>query len=70
MQKELDARALQSRSILASKGDLVLWHADVLHGAEPIGDEALTRRSLVAHYFSLEESRRRGDRLARAGRGL
>ncbi len=69
MQKEIDSRGLQSRSLLTAKGALVLWHADVLHGAEPIADPALTRRSLVAHYFSLEDCRRRGYRLARAGSG-
>lgn len=33
------------------KGDLLIWHANMLHGAEPIKDYNLTRKSMVVHYF-------------------
>lgn len=36
---------------LAEKGDLLVWHANLLHGGEPVTNEAATRKSLVTHYF-------------------
>lgn len=36
---------------LARKGDVLLWHANLLHGGAPIADPARTRRSLVAHFY-------------------
>lgn len=64
MQRELDARGMQPHVIYAQRGDLVIWHSDLLHGAEAIADPALTRRSLVAHYFGREDCLRNGYRLA------
>jgi phytanoyl-CoA hydroxylase len=63
MQGELDARALQAESVYARRGDVVIWHADLVHGAEPITDRSLTRRSLVGHYFPLRDATRRGYRV-------
>lgn len=60
MQRELDARAMAPHVVDAKAGDLVLWHADLLHGAEEIHDPALTRKSLVAHYLSLSDCRNAG----------
>jgi ectoine hydroxylase-related dioxygenase (phytanoyl-CoA dioxygenase family) len=67
MQRELDARALQPVNVLAEPGDLILWHANLMHGAAPIADPALTRKSLVAHYFCEDDARARGYRLKRRG---
>ncbi len=38
---------------LAKKGDLFIWHANLLHGGELRTDDS-TRKSLVAHYFTTE----------------
>ena len=35
----------------AKKGDLFIWHANLLHGGRPVEREGATRKSLVAHYF-------------------
>jgi ectoine hydroxylase len=32
-------------------GDLLIWHANLLHGGRAINREGATRKSLVAHYF-------------------
>lgn len=32
-------------------GDLLIWHANLLHGGRAIRREGATRKSLVAHYF-------------------
>jgi ectoine hydroxylase-related dioxygenase (phytanoyl-CoA dioxygenase family) len=36
----------------AKKGDVLVWHANLLHGGEPISNPALTRKSMVVHYFA------------------
>lgn len=32
-------------------GDLLIWHANLIHGGDPIKDPARTRKSMVVHYF-------------------
>jgi len=53
-QSDLDAacgqRGLQKQTFLARKGEILLWHAGLVHGGNPIMDTSLTRRSLVTHY--------------------
>ncbi|MFD1469416.1 phytanoyl-CoA dioxygenase family protein [Hymenobacter caeli] len=46
------ALGLQKEVFLARKGDVFIWHANLLHGGEPHRDKALMRRSMVFHYFS------------------
>jgi hypothetical protein len=43
---------LKKEVFLAKKGDIFIWHANLLHGGEPHPNKALTRRSMVLHYFS------------------
>jgi phytanoyl-CoA hydroxylase len=66
---EVRRRNIQPVTVPAAAGDLVIWHADLLHGAEPIADPRTTRRSVVGHYFSLDDSLRRGYRLRSLGDG-
>jgi ectoine hydroxylase-related dioxygenase (phytanoyl-CoA dioxygenase family) len=35
----------------AKKGDMMIWHANLFHGGEPMQEKGLTRKSLVLHYF-------------------
>ena len=44
-------KKLEKEIFLAKKGDLLVWHANLLHGGEPVTNEASSRKSLVAHYF-------------------
>ena len=37
---------------MAKKGDVLLWHANLLHGAEVRRDLTLSRKALVCHYFA------------------
>ncbi|OGX91893.1 phytanoyl-CoA dioxygenase family protein [Hymenobacter coccineus] len=46
------ALGLQKEVFLAKKGDVFIWHANLLHGGDPHRDDAMTRRSMVFHYFS------------------
>lgn len=43
---------LQKKYFIAEKGDVLLWHANLIHGGEPICDKGATRKSMVAHYFA------------------
>jgi hypothetical protein len=43
---------LQKEYFYAKTGDLLLWHANLLHGGERIKEEGRTRKSMVAHYFA------------------
>ena len=43
---------LQKKAFLARKGDVFIWHANLMHGGEPHLDPTLTRKSMVFHYFS------------------
>jgi ectoine hydroxylase len=43
---------LQQQQFLARKGDVFVWHANILHGGCPIVNKALTRKSMVLHYFA------------------
>ncbi len=36
---------------LAKKGDVLIWHANLLHGGSPVKNKLLTRWSQVSHYF-------------------
>lgn len=65
---EMAKRGIAPVRVLAQPGDLILWHADLLHGADPISNPTATRRSLVAHYFPRCDALARGYALrAQAG---
>ncbi|MCW3167171.1 phytanoyl-CoA dioxygenase family protein [Chryseobacterium sp. 09-1422] len=42
---------LKKEVFRGKKGDLLIWHANILHGGEPHLDKSKTRKSLVYHYF-------------------
>ncbi len=41
----------EKKIFTAKKGDALIWHANLLHGGEPIAKPGATRRSMVFHYF-------------------
>jgi hypothetical protein len=47
----IDERGIEPVEFYARKGDLLIWHANLLHGGRGIEREGATRKSLVAHYF-------------------
>jgi hypothetical protein len=47
-----DDAGLEPVEFLARKGDMLLWHHNLLHGGRPVEREGSSRRSLVAHYFA------------------
>lgn len=40
------------KTFLAKKGDLLIWHANLLHGGNPIQNPKSTRNSMVLHYYA------------------
>ena len=42
---------LKRKLFFAEKGDVFIWHANLLHGGSPIQRPGSSRRSMVAHYF-------------------
>ena len=42
----------QKMEFHAKKGDVLLWHANLLHGGSKINDSSLTRKSMVLHFFA------------------
>ncbi len=43
---------LQPHYFHAKKGDVLIWHANLLHGGSTIKNTALTRKSMVGHYYA------------------
>ena len=51
LQREIAARGLTQQEFRGRSGDVLLWHAQLLHGGRAIRDPARTRSSLVVHYW-------------------
>lgn len=43
---------LEKKTFFAKKGDVFIWHANLIHGGSPIIDHSLTRKSMVIHYYA------------------
>jgi ectoine hydroxylase-related dioxygenase (phytanoyl-CoA dioxygenase family) len=48
-----EERGLKTEKFMAKKGDVLIWHADLMHGGARIQDPRQTRKSLVAHFMPL-----------------
>jgi phytanoyl-CoA hydroxylase len=49
LNKDAGTFGLQRRRLLAKRGDVLMWHADLGHGGEPTSAR-FTRKSIVTHY--------------------
>jgi hypothetical protein len=43
---------VEKQIFLAKKGDILIWHANLLHGGEPQTNPEITRKSMVFHYYA------------------
>jgi ectoine hydroxylase-related dioxygenase (phytanoyl-CoA dioxygenase family) len=50
-QQAVNAHAFEKQQFLPKRGDLLIWHANLLHGGEPVQDKSSRRWSQVNHYF-------------------
>ncbi|AZA76349.1 phytanoyl-CoA dioxygenase [Chryseobacterium sp. G0186] len=51
LENKVKELGLKKEIFKAKKGDLLIWHANILHGGEPHTDKNRTRKSLVYHFF-------------------
>lgn len=54
--KEANTLGLKENTFIAKKGDILVWHADLVHGGSKIIDPSLSRRSLVGHYCTISSN--------------
>jgi hypothetical protein len=52
IQRLVEQHALKPELFMAKKGDVLIWHANLLHGGSRIEDPSLTRKALVCHFFA------------------
>jgi len=52
IEEVLSKNTFKQKTFLAKKGDLLIWHANLIHGGAPILNKALTRKSMVIHYYA------------------
>ncbi|MES2999739.1 MAG: phytanoyl-CoA dioxygenase family protein [Pseudomonadota bacterium] len=52
MADQVKNAGLAKKSFSAKKGDVLIWHSNLLHGGGQINNPELTRKSLVFHYYS------------------
>ena len=50
--KLIEENGLEPKLFQARKGDVLFWHANLLHGGAWRGDLQKSRKSLVCHYFA------------------
>lgn len=60
-----EERRLEKRLFRPSKGDVLIWSADLVHGGSPVSDHSLSRRSIVGHYCPADRSPHYFDYLER-----
>lgn len=64
---EVQRRGLAEQEFLPRRGDVLIWHGQLLHGGSKRTDDTQTRRSLVCHYFAADACRHAGYRLVEYG---
>src|ERR1700681_2990723 len=48
----IEEAGLQPRYFTPRKGDVLVWHANMIHGGSLRAQPAISRRALVCHYFA------------------
>jgi ectoine hydroxylase len=52
--RQIAESGLEAADFTASAGDVLVWHANLLHGGRPVERAGASRRSMVAHYFAAD----------------
>ncbi|MDM7958664.1 MAG: phytanoyl-CoA dioxygenase family protein [Synechococcus sp. WH 8007] len=50
-QEQIKQGGFQTRTYRAKRGDVLIWHANLLHGGAPVSNHQRTRWSQVSHYL-------------------
>lgn len=67
---EVENRGLRRQVFSAKKGDVLIWHANLLHGGSQILNLEKTRKSLVFHYYSQQDATFNGYKLVEQNQGF
>lgn len=51
IQKKIKKTGINPDYGIINKGDIIIWHANLIHGGSKRNDINLTRKSIVIHYF-------------------
>lgn len=62
-------QGLEEELFTCRRGDVLLWHASLLHGGASLRDPSLTRKSLVVHFSTLANYRRLRQTVIEPGAG-
>ena len=52
LRSKISEQHLEKKVFNAKKGDVLIWHANLLHGGEPHTNKAKTRKSMVFHFYA------------------
>jgi ectoine hydroxylase len=52
LEESIQKHGFEKKIFLANKGDLFIWHANLVHGGLPVADPHSTRKSMVVHYYA------------------
>jgi len=52
VEKVISDSNYKKETFLAKKGDILIWHANLMHGGNPMKNVELTRKSMVFHYYT------------------
>lgn len=52
MQDIIKKEKLEPKVFLPKKGDVLVWHANLIHGGMPVVNPSLTRKSMVIHFYA------------------
>lgn len=52
LRSKIIEKRLEKKVFHAKKGDVLIWHANLLHGGEPHINKLKTRKSMVFHYYA------------------
>jgi ectoine hydroxylase len=52
LEELVQTKGYEKAEFLAKKGDVFIWHANLVHGGAPIIDKSSTRKSMVIHYYA------------------
>jgi hypothetical protein len=52
IQRMISASRIERKTFIARKGDVLVWHANLVHGGSPRTDVRPSRRSMACHYFA------------------
>lgn len=61
--RQAEERGLEPEVFTCKRGDVLIWHASLLHGGSPVEDPSLTRKSFVIHFSTLATYKVRRQRI-------